>query len=389
MADHKMNSFLAHTWLARHLFGAVPLFAISTGALYPLITLELYSNDFGNALIGTVTSAWYLGAFLGTVLGGRIIGYFGYHKAFAVTAVLAAFSVWGLNLSNSPVWWLILRLVGGFGIGAYYLLMESWISGLTISTIRGRMLATYEALRIGAVALGPVFLVIESTHTAFVLIGTLFVLAVIPITFAGSPTAAFTTPNWRDAFKIFLCSPCSLTLTLVAGCLSSSFYGFGAVYAKDLGFSTAEVALFMSAILLAPAVSQLPIGALSDFYGRAQTGVLITVLATICALKLALQIPSSFLAVATIAAIVTGLGHPLYAIGHSRLVDGGHELIAATTAGLIGYNIGTFLGPIGAAIVMDYQGPEGLYTWVGASLAIGIVVAMLAAMQSRTRCCAL
>ena len=72
------------------------------------------------------------------------------------------------------------------------------------------------------------------------------------------------------------------------------------------------------------------------------------------------------------AVLVNGLGQPLYALGHGRLVDGGHELIAATTAGLLGYSFGTFVGPIGAAIAMDYVGPAGLYAparWLALSFA--------------------
>ena len=341
MADGDSNRFFAHAWHARQLFSAVPLFAISTGALYPLIALELSSSGYGNALIGAVTSAWYLGAFFGTVLGGRVINRFGYHYVFAFTATLAAFSVWGLNLSNSPTWWLSLRFIGGCGLGAYYLLMESWISGLATQDTRGRMLATYEAIRIGAVALGPLLLVVTSAHTAFALIGAIFVFAIIPITAARPPSAELNPTHWRHAFDIFACSPCTLTLTVIAGLLTSSFYGLGAIYAENLGFSKVEIAMFVSAILFAPALSQLPVGTLADFYGRARISVLVALLGAICSFMLALQVPTSFLAVTVVAAIVTGLSHPLYALGYGRLVDGGHAWIAGTSSGFAARIIST------------------------------------------------
>jgi len=387
MVDRDPSGFLAHAWRARHLFGAVPLFAIGTGALYPLIALELSSGGYGNALIGAVTSAWYLGAFLGSALSGPFIRRFGYRLAFALAAALAAASVWGLNLSDSPALWLVLRFLGGLGLGAYYLLMESWISGLATPATRGRMLASYEAMRIGVVALGPLLLVVASTHTAFALIGIVFVLAIIPVAAARPPGADFDPVNWRDALGLFACSPCTLALTIIAGCLSGSFYGLGAIYAEGLGFSKTEIALFVSLILFAPVMSQLPIGTVADLYGRARVGALISVLAAVGAIMLALQLSGSFLAVTVIAATVTGLSHPLYALGHSRLVDGGHELITATTAGLIGYNIGTFLGPFAAALAMDHGGPAGLYSWVSFCLVVGVCVAALATLQPRTRCC--
>ncbi len=188
---------------------------------------------------------------------------------------------------------------------------------------------------------------------------------------------------------MFVCSPCTLTLTIIAGLLSSSFYGLGAIYAEGLGFSKTEIALFVSVTLFAPAMSQLPIGAAADLYGRAPISALICVLAAAGATLLALGVPGSFLAVTVMAVIVTSFSHPLYALGHGRLVDGGHELIAATTAGLIGYNIGTFLGPFGAALAMDRSGPAGLYSWLSFCLVLGLCVAVLAMLQPRARCCPL
>jgi MFS family permease len=186
-----------------------------------------------------------------------------------------------------------------------------------------------------------------------------------------------------------VCSPCTLTLTIIAGLVSSSFYGLGAIYAEGLGFSKIEIALFVSVTLFAPVVSQLPIGTVADLYGRAPISAVISVLAAVGAALLASEVPGSFLAVTVMAGIVTSLSHPLYALGHSRLVDGGHELITATTAGLIGYNIGTFLGPFGAALAMDRAGPAGLYSWVSFCLVFGVCVAVLATLQPRTRCCPL
>ncbi len=389
MGKSKTNIFWEHARDARNLFGVVPLFAMSTGALYPLISLELLSSGYSNTLIGAVTSAWYLGAFLGTVLGGYFVGKLGYHKAFSLCAALATFSVWGLNLSDSAIWWLLLRLIGGFGLGAYYLLIESWISGLATQNTRGRMVATYEALRVGTVALGPLLLIVTSAHTAFILIGVLFVSAIIPVAGVKAPATKTVRSNWRDAFEIFVCSPCTVTLTVVAGLLSSSFYAFGAVYAESLSFTKVEIALFVSIILFAPALSQLPIGTLADFHGRLRTSALITFLAAVGAIVLALQIPNVFLTITIMAAIVTSLSHPLYALGHGRLVDSGHELISATSTGLIGYNIGTFLGPLGAALAMDYLNSAGLYFWVSLCLTIGLCAAILATVSPQPRCCPL
>ena len=89
------------------------------------------------------------------------------------------------------------------------------------------------------------------------------------------------------------------------------------------------------------------------------------------------------------AALVGSLSLPLYALAITRLVDGGHEVIKATTGGLISYNIGTFLGPFGAALAIDHSGPSGLYAWLGLCLVLGHFAALPALLQLRTRCCPL
>ena len=142
----------------------------------------------------------------------------------------------------------------------------------------------------------------------------------------------------------------------------------------------------MSVILFAPVISQMPIGIVADLYDRAKTSALISVLAAIGAVMLALEVPSSFLAITATAAIVTGLSQPLYALVYGRLVDGGYPLIAATAAVLMSYNIGTFLGPFGAAFTMRYVGPAGLYAWAGLCLIVGISVALMATLRVRSRC---
>lgn len=389
VSDARPDRFLEQAWRARRLFAAVPLFAFGTGALYPLIALELSASGASTALIGAVTSAWYLGTFLGAALSGPWISRLGYRVSFAAAAILAAASVWGLNLSGSLYLWLFLRFVGGFGLGAYYLLIESWISSAARETTRGRMLASYEVIRISAVALGPLLLLIGATHTAFAMIGVAFLTAILPVAGARPPQVTFDDVRWRGALKIFACSPCSVGLMVVAGFLSSSFYGFGALYAEDLLFSRAEVAFFVSVTLFAPALIQLPVGSLADFCGRAEVAALVSAVAGAAALLLAAGPAATFLPVVLLAASVIGLGSPLYALGYGRLIDGGHDLITATAAGLVGYNLGTFAGPLGAALAMERLGPAGLFLWIGACLLCATVAAVAAIRLPQRHCCPL
>ncbi len=60
---------------------AAPFFGFSTGALFPLVALELNRLGFGEAFVGSVTSLYYAGSVTGALTYGWILNRVGYKGA--------------------------------------------------------------------------------------------------------------------------------------------------------------------------------------------------------------------------------------------------------------------------------------------------------------------
>jgi len=143
---------------AKFLLGTVPIFAIATTAVFPILSLEMKRQGFGEDTIGAITSFYYFGAVTGAFTFGRLVGYVGQRGSIALVAIVAAVSTLGLRLTDDLQSWLMLRFVTGYALGAFYLVMDSWIGSLATRPVRGRLYATYDTVRLLATAVGPLLL---------------------------------------------------------------------------------------------------------------------------------------------------------------------------------------------------------------------------------------
>jgi len=367
---------------------AVPFFGLSTGALFPIIALRLDQLGFNGGFIGFVTSLYYVGSLIGTLTFGYIVRRIGYKPGFMIAAVVAGVTTYLLTATSEPSAWLALRFIGGYALGAYYVVVDSWVAALGTRNTRGKLFASYETIRLTATALGPPLLIAGAVTTSLLLIAIGYLCSFIPATFSPTPVIAEKeTPGFRYLAGIFRCFPLALTLAFCGGAANASFYGLGAIYASDTGLSIPEIALFVSAVLIAPALIEIPIGAIADKFTRASTAIGMTAIAATSAFIVVSIAPQTPWIVAGFGMLVGSCIVPLYALGLSRIVDatGSGTAILASTAASITYNIGASIGPASAGVAMQTFGPTGLYVFLG-MVAILAGTAALCDLSPR-RCC--
>lgn len=372
------------------LFLAAPFFGVSTGALFPLVALELDRLNFGEAFVGSVTSLYYAGSMIGALTYGRVLNRVGYKAAFFLMSMLAGLAAFSLTLFDNPNMWLVLRFFGGYALGAYYIVVDSWVAALGTRTTRGRYIAGFETLRLLATAIGPTLIIVVATTTNFIIVALIYAVSFVPALFNDAPDLQAKTKRVSNSpFSIARCFPFALALAVAfcGGIANASFYGLSAVYANALGYDTVQIALFVGTVLVAPAIVALPVGALADRTGRMPVALLIAGISMLACIFVSLVQPTSFWLVTTAGVIAGGCLVPLYVLGLSRIVDavGEHDVIAATTAGLLSYSAGALCGPVAAGFVMERTGPIGLYVFLGAVA----VAAMLLAVADMylSRCC--
>lgn len=373
---------------SKALLTAVPMFGLATGALFPIIALRLQDLGSDPAFIGLVTTLYYCGSFIAALTFGKVLGRVGYRAGFAISALVAAVATYALTLTDDQTSWLLLRFVGGFSLGAYYVVVDGWFQALADRRTRGKLFATYETIRLAATALGPFLLVVAATNASLTIVALAYIASVVPALLTKEPQGGKQKSyRFSGLFETARCFPAAIVVAVCGGIANASFYGLSAIYASGIGLSVDAIAFFVGFVLIAPAVSEIPLGALADRFTRMSVASWCALAAiTACILLIAVEAPPLWF-VCVGGAIVGGSMVPMYAFGLSRIVDASDDAdtIQATSAGLIAYNFGAFAGPVLAGVAIAHFGPIGLYVF----LAVIAGVAFLSALSDikLSRCC--
>jgi MFS family permease len=370
------------------LFLAAPFFGVSTGALFPLVALELNRLGFGEAFVGSVTSLYYAGSMMGALTYGWVLNRVGYKIAFLFMAMLAGLAAFALTQFHDPSMWLVLRFIGGYALGGYYIVVDSWVSALGTRATRGRLFAGFETLRLLATAIGPSLIIVGATTTSFVTVAIVYSVSFVPALLNDAPSPKAKASRLSGGLAgLAQCFPFALAVAFCGGIANASFYGLSAVYANALGYNAVQIALFVGIVLVAPAVIAIPVGALADRFGRMPVALLIAGLSVLACVFVSLVQPTSFWTVTAASVVAGGCLVPLYVLGLSRIVDavGEQDVILATTAGLLSYNAGALCGPVAAGFAMERIGPTGLYVFLGVVASVATLLAV--ADMYLSRCC--
>lgn len=374
---------------AAFLLMAVPFFGIATGALFPIVALALEEQRLGTSFIGAATSLYYAGSLLGVVSFGTVVRRVGYRLGFAVAALLAAVATLGLTVTDDPTAWLTLRFLGGYALGAYYAVVDSWFQALGERRTRGTLFALYETVRLAATAAGPALLVWGAVQSNLLLVSGAYLISIFPALLnPPPPETRLKRFDWRGTLVVARCLPLPLIVAFCGGAANASFYGLSAIYADGIGLTTASLALFVGCVLVAPALSEIPLGAIADRSRRmVVAGRCALVALAACIILATLEAAPVWLVVAG-GMVVGSMMVPLYALGLSRMTDavGETDALAAATAGLLAYNFGAFVGPGFSGATMGFLGPAGFYASLAAMAAVAAAAARIDLRPGR--CCA-
>lgn len=110
-----------------------------------------YKNYFqltsGSYLIGFSVAAIILGAILGNIVAGPLADRFGRKIILIITAALFSFCALGCALSHHITFFIIARIIGGFGVGMAILIAPMYIAEIAPKKLRGT-LVTFNQLNI-------------------------------------------------------------------------------------------------------------------------------------------------------------------------------------------------------------------------------------------------
>lgn len=368
---------------------------LALGALGPLIGVQLVQRDVANWLIGAVTSAYFVGFLLGSMSCHHVIDRVGHIRAFCVFAVIATNSALFFTLLDSPWAWIALRAVIGYSLAGQFLVIESWLNDKASPATRGKVFATYLVLSWGASGVGPLLLnVADPTGTVlFVVIAMGFAAALLPLALTRTGNPDIGERSHFGVAKLFQISPLGVTACFGAGLVNAAFYGLAPVYVQGIDLEPSHLSFLVTSAILGGLLSQFPIGAAADRFGRRP--VMLGALAAALALALTMLLAKpGFPALVALFLAYGGATAPLYALGVGQTNDyiERRDFVAASGGLLFAWALGASAGPNIGAWIIELAGPDGLFHYLIAVLAtIGLttVVRMLkrpappAAQQSR------
>ena len=357
------KTILLATW---GLFAGLTFLLISAGSYSTLLGIRAELKNLPTVISGGLTTAYYAGFLIGSWYSLRALKQVGHIRVYAALASLLSASTIVTGLFDSPVLWIIMRISTGFCFAGLYVIAESWLNGLAENHFRGRLLAIYNLVTIGAYGVGQllVFNFDARNISGYAFAAIVASLAVIPV--AISEQAA--TPeienhvhvSLRDLAKIV---PTGFGAILLVGLAHGGILGMAVIHATREGLSNGRVGILIAALQIGGMALTWPISSASDDIDRRIIGLLCC-LAVITLGAVMLSQPTGNNWTILLLFLIGGFSFPLYAIGGAYTNDwvSPEQMGAAASQLVTLYGLGAMIGPLVAAPFLDVIGAQG-FAW--------------------------
>lgn len=348
------------------LFTGLALIMLSGGIFSTLLGVRAELAGLPTVVSGSLTAAYYAGFLVGSGATLRALGRVGHIRAYAGLASVLTAAVLMIGLTDSPVVWIVFRMVTGFGFAGLYVVAESWLNGLVTNQIRGRLLSLYSAVVIGAFGVGQlvVFSLDARSLSSWAVASVIASLGVLPV--AMSQQAA--TPVVEEQAHISIKElartvPTGAGSTLLVGMAHGAMLGLAAIYATREGLGVGRTGVLLAAVEFGGMIMNWPVSAASDDIDRRVIGV-VACLGTMGAAALLMLGPAKSPMAILLMALIGGFSSPLYAMSGAYTNDWIEpEHLSAAASQLVRlYGVGAMVGPFVASVFMDSLGTDG-FAW--------------------------
>lgn len=265
------------------LVSIVAISGFSQGVLLPLIAVIFENNGVSSSLNGLNATALYIGILLASPFMEQPLRRYGYKPVIIMGGLLVI-----ISLALFPLWknfwfWFILRLLIGIGDHSLHFATQTWITSFSPENKRGRNISLYGLFFGIGFAAGPLMAPLVKidealpfiVSTALCLLGWLFLFTLkneypeqdIRLNSFFDTIKRFSAA-WKYGWVAFL-------PPFVYGFLESSLNGSFPVYALRIGLDVTSVSMLLAAFAVGGIIFQLPLGMMSDKWGRRNILILI------------------------------------------------------------------------------------------------------------------
>lgn len=341
------------------------LLTLAIAVLNTLVPLWLAHENLPTWQVGMVSSSFFTGNLLGTLLTGSLIKRFGFNRSYYLASLIFAVGCAGLGLMVGFWSWMVWRFIAGVGCAMIWVVVESALMCSSTSRNRGRLLAAYMMVYYVGTVLGQLMVSKLPTDLMSVLpwVTGMVLAAILPLLFTRIVNQNSEHQEATHVWPMLRLRQARLGVNgcIISGIVLGSLYGLMPLYLNHQGVSDSGIGFWMAVMVSAGIVGQWPIGRLADRFGRLlvlRVQVFVVIMGCLAMLSNAAMAPALF--------ILGAAGFTLYPVAMAWACEKveHHQLVAMNQALLLSYTIGSLLGPTFTAMLMQNYSDNLLFIMI-------------------------
>ncbi|WP_368750479.1 MFS transporter [Enterobacter hormaechei] len=341
------------------------LLTLAIAVLNTLVPLWLAHENLPTWQVGMVSSSFFTGNLLGTLLTGSLIKRFGFNRSYYLASLIFAVGCAGLGLMVGFWSWMVWRFIAGVGCAMIWVVVESALMCSGTSRNRGRLLAAYMMVYYVGTVLGQLMVSKLPTDLMSVLpwVTGMVLAAILPLLFTRIVNQNCEHQEATHVWPMLRLRQARLGVNgcIISGIVLGSLYGLMPLYLNHQGVSDSGIGFWMAVMVSAGIVGQWPIGRLADRFGRLlvlRVQVFVVIMGCLAMLSNAAMAPALF--------ILGAAGFTLYPVAMAWACEKveHHQLVAMNQALLLSYTIGSLLGPTFTAMLMQNYSDNLLFIMI-------------------------
>jgi MFS family permease len=369
-----MYKVLKNSWA---LFLGMGFLMMAYGFQGSLLGVRAVQEEFSLASTGFMMSGYFVGYFIGAATIPSLISRVGHIRVFAAFASLASLVILVHSVFIDPFIWFILRVLTGISMVCIYTVAESWLNDRSSNKNRGSVLSIYMVILYGSMGVGMFLLNFSRPENfqPFILVSIITSVALIPILLTKKKPPTFKKIKALPLRELYEASPFGMVSSFFYGTIQSALFTLLAVYAASMNFSIFQISLVTFLLAVSGAVSQFPIGKLSDMYDRRKVIVISTFSASFFALLTLLSSGQMYLPgdLATsktwffiFLILFSFCSLPMFSLilAHTNDYIPKEKFVAAGAGLQFTFGLGAMGGPFLCSIFMNIVGSNGFFIFL-------------------------
>jgi len=369
-----MNKVLKNSWA---LFLGMAFLMMAYGFQGSLLGVRAVQEEFSLTATGFMMSGYFVGYFVGAKTIPNIISRVGHIRVFAAFASLASLVILVHSIIINPFVWFLLRVLTGISMVCIYTVAESWLNDRSSNKNRGSVLSIYMIILYASMGVGMFLLNFSSPEKfqPFILVSVITSAALIPILLTKKKPPSFKKIKAMTLKNLYEASPFGMVSSFFYGTIQSALFTLLAVYASSMNFTIFEISVVTFLLAVSGAISQYPVGKISDMYDRRKVIVFSTfgaatfsVLAILFSgqmyLPAGLATSKSWFYIFLVLFSFCSLPMFSLILAHTNDYIPKEKFVAAGAGLQFVFGLGAISGPFLCSIFMDIVGANGFFIFL-------------------------